>query len=51
MKKIIIIGSGTSGLMTAAVFKRFFAGRVKVEVYYDSKRKTIGVESSTSLQS
>ena len=48
MKKIIIIGSGTSGLMTAAVFKRFFAGRVKVEVYYDSKRKTIGVGESTT---
>ena len=48
MKKIIIIGSGTSGLMTAAIFKRFYAGRVKVEVYYDSKRKTIGVGESTT---
>ena len=48
MKKIIIIGSGTSGLMTASIFKRFYAGRVKVEVYYDSKRKTIGVGESTT---
>ena len=48
MKKIIIIGSGTSGLMTAAIFKRFYAGRVKVEVYYDSKRKTIGCLLYTS---
>ena len=46
MKKIIIIGSGTSGLMTAAIFKRFYAGRVKVEVYNESKRITIGVGQS-----
>ena len=43
MKKIIIIGSGSSGLMAAAMFKRFYAGRIKVEVYYDSKKKNIGV--------
>ena len=48
MKKIIIIGSGTSGLMAAAVFKRFYAGRVKVEVYYDSKKKNISVGESTT---
>ena len=48
MKKIIIIGSGSSGLMAAAMFKRFYAGRIKVEVYYDSKKKNIGVGESTT---
>ena len=48
MKKIVIIGSGSSGLMAAAMFKRFYAGRIKVEVYYDSKKKNIGVGESTT---
>ena len=48
MKKIIIIGSGSSGLMAAAMFKRFYAGKVKVEIYYDSKKKNIGVGESTT---
>jgi tryptophan halogenase len=48
MKKIIIIGSGSSGLIAAAMLKRFYVGRVKVEIYYDSKKKNIGVGESTT---
>ena len=48
MKKFVILGSGTSGLISAAVIKRFWGDKVQVSLYYDANRKNIGVGESTT---
>lgn len=48
MKKIVILGAGSSGLIAATMIKRRWKGRVQVSVYYDSSKKNIGVGESTT---
>lgn len=48
MKKIVILGSGTAGLISAAMVKNFWGPKVDVTVYYDASKKSIGVGESTT---
>ena len=48
MKKFIIVGSGTSGLIAATMIKRTWKEKVQVSVIYNSKQKNIGVGESTT---
>jgi len=48
MKKFIIVGSGTSGLIAATMIKRRWKNRCSVSVIYDSSKKNIGVGESTT---
>lgn len=48
VKKFVILGSGTAGLISAAMIKRFFGPKVDVSVYYDASKKSIGVGESTT---
>ena len=48
MKKFIIVGSGTSGLIAASMIKKTWKNKVQVSVIYDSKKKNIGVGESTT---
>lgn len=48
MKKIVILGSGTAGLISAAMVKNFWGQKVDVTVYYDASKKSIGVGESTT---
>ena len=48
VKKFVVLGSGTAGLISAAMIKKFFGPKVDVTVYYDGSRKTIGVGESTT---
>lgn len=53
IKKIIILGGGTAGMMTAALLSKMFKGRLDITLIHSEMIPTIGVgESSTaSLQS
>ena len=48
MKKFIVLGSGTSGLIAATMIKRRWKDKVHVSLYYDGKKKNIGVGESTT---
>ena len=48
MKKFIIVGSGTSGLIAASMIKKTWGDRCQVSVIYDGKKKNIGVGESTT---
>ncbi len=48
MKKIVIIGAGSSGLITAAMMKNYWGDKVDVSVYYDKSNKNIAVGESTT---
>jgi len=48
MKKFIVLGSGTAGLIAATMIKRRWGNKVQVSLYYDSKKKNIGVGESTT---
>jgi tryptophan 6-halogenase len=53
IKKIVIVGGGTAGILTAAILSKVFKGKLKIDLIYSDQIPTIGVgESSTaSLQS
>ena len=48
MKKFIVLGSGNSGLIAATMIKRRWKDKVHVSLYYDGKKKNIGVGESTT---
>ncbi len=48
MKKIVIVGAGSAGLIAASLIKGCWNNRVEVEVIYDSRAKNIGVGESTT---
>ena len=48
MKKFVIIGSGTAGLITAGMIKSYWGDEVRVTLYYDAKKKNIAVGESTT---
>lgn len=48
MKKFVILGSGTSGLIAACMIKRYWGNKVQVSLYYDGNKKNIGVGESTT---
>ena len=48
MKKVVIIGAGSSGLITAAMMKNYWGDKVDVSVYYDKSNKNIAVGESTT---
>jgi tryptophan halogenase len=48
MKKFVILGAGTSGLIAATMIKKRWKDQVHVSVYYDSNQKNIGVGESTT---
>ncbi len=48
MKKFIVLGSGTAGLIAATMIKKRWGDKVSVSLYYDSKKKNIGVGESTT---
>ena len=43
MKKIVIIGAGSSGLITAAMMKNYWGDKVDVSVYYDKSNKNLSL--------
>ena len=48
MKKIVIVGAGSSGLITAAMMKNYWGDQVDISVYYDKSNKNIAVGESTT---
>ena len=48
MKKIVIVGAGSSGLITAAMMKNYWGDLVDISVYYDKSNKNIAVGESTT---
>ncbi len=48
MKKIVIVGGGTAGLITAGMLRTFWEDGTEVTVICDSNNKTIGVGESTT---
>ena len=49
IKKVLIVGGGTAGIMTAALLSKVFKDRIEVTVIHSNKIGTIGVgESSTA---
>ena len=47
MKKIVIVGSGTAGVICSTFFKSFWKDKVEVILIHDSKTEIIGVGEST----
>ena len=41
---IVIVGGGTSGLVTAALFNVFWKDKVNISLYYNPENQSIGVE-------
>ena len=48
MKKFIVLGSGTAGLIAAGMIKSYWGDKVQVTLYYDATRKNIAVGESTT---
>ena len=48
MKKIVIVGAGSSGLIAAAMMKNYWGDQVDISVYYDKSNKNIAVGESTT---
>tara|TARA_X000000368_G_scaffold395985_1_gene363909 strand:- start:3300 stop:4784 length:1485 start_codon:yes stop_codon:yes gene_type:complete len=48
MKKVVIVGSGTAGLISAAMIKTYWGDRVDVSLYHDASKETISVGESTT---
>jgi len=49
IKKIVIVGGGTAGIMTAALLSKVFGNKLDISLIHSPKIKTIGVgESSTA---
>ena len=48
MKKIVIVGAGSSGLITATMMKNYWGDQVDISVYYDKSNKNIAVGESTT---
>ena len=48
MKKIVIVGGGTAGLLTAGLMHKFWDDNVQITLIYDHKNATIGVGESTT---
>ncbi len=48
MKKVVIIGSGTAGLITAAMMNSYWGDKVDITIIYDASRKNIAVGESTT---
>jgi len=48
MKKIVIVGSGTAGLITAAMMKNYWKDLVDISIIYDASKKNIAVGESTT---
>jgi tryptophan halogenase len=47
MKKILVLGTGTAGLISASLIKTLYKDKVDVEVYYDKSQENIGVGEGT----
>jgi tryptophan halogenase len=47
MKKILILGTGTAGLISASLIKKLYKDKVEVTVYYDKTKENIGVGEGT----
>ena len=49
MKKIVIVGSGTAGLLVASMMNRYWKDQdIQITIIHDSNNKTIGVGESTT---
>ena len=48
MKKVVIVGAGTAGLISAAMIKTYWGDRVDVSLYHDASKGTISVGESTT---
>ena len=48
MKKIVIVGGGTAGLITAGLMNAYWGDEAQIKVIHDSNIKTIGVGESTT---
>ena len=48
MKKIVIVGTGSAGLISAAFIHKFWDDEVDITVIYDGKNKNIAVGESTT---
>lgn len=47
MKKVLVLGTGTAGLITASMIKTLYKDKVDVQVYYDKSQENIGVGEGT----
>jgi len=47
-KKVVIVGAGTAGLISATMIKSHWENDVDVTVYFDGSKKSIGVGESTT---
>ena len=45
---IVIVGGGTSGLVTAALFNNFWKDKVNISLYYNPENQSIGVGEGTT---
>ena len=48
MKKVVIVGGGTSGLFTAALMQKFWKDKINITLIYDPNNKNIGVGEGTT---
>ena len=48
MKKFVIVGSGTAGLIAAAMIKTYWKDEVDISLYYDRNNKGVSVGESTT---
>lgn len=48
MKKVVIVGSGAAGLISAAFMHRFWDDNVQIKLIYDKNNKNIAVGESTT---
>ena len=48
MKNIVIVGAGTAGVLSAAICRKIWKYNANISVYYNSKKKCIGVGESVA---